>query len=269
MSDAKQAVREFWNEASCGEIYAVGDDFRTRLDAQARERYRLEPYLEAFAQFNDVQGEDVLEVGVGMGADHVRLASAEPRSIAGVDLTPRAVQWTSDRMAAYGLSADLQVADAERLPFDDDSFSFVYSWGVLHHSPDTQAAVNEVHRVLRRGGRTRVMVYHTHSIVGYVLWIKYALLRGRLRMSLSDVYANHLESPGTKAFTQGEARQMFREFSTVETRVQLSFGDLLEGEVGKRHGGMLLRAAKKLWPRKIICRYFSGHGLFLLIEAVK
>lgn len=269
MTDAKRDVREFWDTASCGEIYAIGNDLRSRLDAQAQERYRLEPYLEEFARFNEVHGEDVLEIGVGMGADHVRLASACPRSITGVDLTPRAVDWTQTRMAAYGLTANLHIADAEQLPFGDRSFSLVYSWGVLHHSPDTQAAVDEVHRVLRPGGRARVMVYHTHSLVGYILWVKYALCRGRVTMSLSDVYANHLESPGTKAFTEEEVQHMFRDFSSVETHVQLSFGDLLQGEVGLRHGGLMLRIAKRLWPRRIIGRFFSKHGLFLLVDAVK
>src|SRR6266446_1211289 len=60
---------------------------------------------------------------------------------------------------------------------------------------------------------------------------------GRPRRSLADVYAHHLESPGTKAYSLAEARSMFSEFSQVDIRTVLNFGDLLEGAAGQRHRG--------------------------------
>ena len=117
---------------------------------------------------------DVLEVGVGMGSDHVRWARSRPRRLAGIDLTPRAVKWTQRRLEAEDLGSDLQIADAENLPFPDTSFDIVYSWGLLHHTPDTAAAFREVHRVLRPGGKARVMIYHSRSMVGAILWTRRA-----------------------------------------------------------------------------------------------
>ena len=101
------------------------------------------------------------------------------------------------------------VADAEHLPFDDESFDRVYSWGVLHHSPDTDHAVREAIRVLRPGGQACVMLYARHSWVTYGLWFRYALLRGRPWRGLSDMLAEHMESPGTKGYTPGELEKMF------------------------------------------------------------
>ncbi len=266
---SKAAVRDFWNDASCGEVYALGADAKAQLLAQARARYALEPYILEFARFADGGGKDVLEIGIGMGADHAEWAKARPRTLTGVDLTPRAVEFTRARLAYEGLSSDVRVADAENLPFGDASFDLVYSWGVLHHSPNTAQALREVHRILRPGGRARIMVYHTHSLVGYMLWMRYALLAGRPTRSLADIYAHHLESPGTKAYTLDEARAMLTGFRQVNVRSQLSFGDLLEGAVGQRHGGWLLSTAKQLWPRWLMRRAFAGHGLMLLIEAEK
>lgn len=265
----KDEVRAFWDNASCGEVYAVGDSERERQDNQEHARYVLEPYIFDFARFADGRGQDVLEIGVGMGADHLHWARSDPRSLSGIDLTPRAIAHCRDRLAQRGFDSDLRVGDAEALPFADESFDIVYSWGVLHHSPDTAKAIREVHRVLRTGGVARIMVYHTRAIVGYMLWVRYALLAFKPWRSLRSIYAAHLESPGTKAYSFSEARELCAMFSSVELSSQLSVGDLMEGEAGQRHHGRLLRLARTVWPRTLIRRAMPGHGLFLLIEARK
>jgi ubiquinone/menaquinone biosynthesis C-methylase UbiE len=267
--DRKSPVREFWNQGSCGEVYAQGSSELEYYESHRAARYRLEPYIRDFAKFPEGRGGDVLEIGVGMGADHVEWAKSDPLSLTGVDLTPRAVEHTQKRLALYGLRSDVQVGDAEQLPFADDSFDIVYSWGVLHHSPNTPQAIQEVRRVLRPNGVARIMIYHKYAIVGYMLWLRYAALAGKPFRSLSDIYANQLESPGTKAYSVSEARQLFRDYSQVDFHTQLSVGDLLEGSAGQRHRGTLLTLAKKLWPRALIKFFLKRHGLFLMIEARK
>ena len=229
-------------------------------------RYALESYIFDFARFADGHDQDVLEVGVGMGADHLEWAKSRPRSLTGIDLTPRAISLTQNRLDSYGLTSSLRCADAERLPFPDETFDIVYSWGVLHHSPDTSRAIREVFRVLRPGGVARVMIYHRWSISGYMLWLRYGMCRG---YGLTKTYSRYLESPGTKAYTIAEARQMFAMFRRTSTSTQLSFGDLLEGAVGQRHRGPLLTLAKAVWPRRLIKKWLPRHGLMLLVEATK
>jgi ubiquinone/menaquinone biosynthesis C-methylase UbiE len=269
MRDLKARIRSFWEEKSCGEAYAAGESEKEYYESHARARYELEPYIRDFARFQEGKGKEVLEIGVGMGADHVEWAKSGPRSLVGIDLTPRAIEHTRKRLATQALGADVRLGDAENLPFPDASFDLVYSWGVLHHSPDTPKAVEEVFRVLRPAGTARIMIYHKHSLIGYMLWARYGLLAGRPFRSLNDVYAEHLESPGTKAYAREEARRMFKSFSRVSIRTQLSFGDLLQGGVGQRHAGMLLSAAKRVWPRWLLKRGFRECGLYLLIEATK
>ena len=265
----KDEVRDFWDAASCGEVYAQGDTLQQQYEAQARSRYELEPYIAEFARFASGAGKDVLEVGVGMGADHVEWAKSRPRTLNGVDLTPRAIEHTRTRLGFLGLQSNLRVGDAERLPFETDSFDIVYSWGVIHHSPDTPKAFAEVHRVLRPGGTARIMIYHRRSIMSVMLWLRYALLAGKPWRTFTDVLAHHLESPGTKAYTVAETREMTRAFSSAEIRPYLSFGDLLQGEVGQRHRGPLLRIAKALWPRPLVRATMGRFGMQLFITAVK
>ena len=211
MNDLKKEVRDFWNEVSCGEHLLLDASDKSGYLTQMRKRYELEPFIESFARFEETRDLDVLEIGVGLGADHLRFAEAGAR-LTGTDLTDRAVEHTQRRFELFELSADLRVADAESLPFADESFDLVYSWGVLHHSPDTAHAIDEVWRVLRRGGAGKIMIYHRYSLVGYMLWLRYAVLMGKPWRSLSDIYTNHLESPGTKAYSATEASVMFSRF---------------------------------------------------------
>jgi hypothetical protein len=88
-------------------------------------------------------------------------------------------------------------------------------------------------------------------------------------MSLRNVYSRHLESPGTKAYSTREARELVSQFRDVRIEVVLSHGDLLESMAGQRHQGILLSLARRIWPRALIRRVFPGLGLFMLIEARK
>lgn len=268
MKKDKQLVHDFWNEASCGEnLYLPGLD-REAYEAQARKRFELEPYILEFADFDSAKDKRVLEIGVGLGADHQRYAQAGA-DLYGIDLTERAIEHTQRRLATFGLSPQLAVGDAEQLDFPDEYFDRVYSWGVLHHSPETPKAVAEVWRVLRRGGVAKVMKYHKWSMVGLMLWIRYALMRLRPYISLKEIYAGYLESPGTKAYSFCEARRLFDAFTEVSIRTVLTHGDLLESGAGQRHQGAVLSIARKIWPRWFISQFFPNAGLFMLIEARK
>lgn len=89
------------------------------------------------------------------------------------------------------------------------------------------------------------------------------------KLLLSDIYAHHLESPGTKAYTVDAARTLFGKFSEVRISTVLTHGDLLESDVGQRHRGWLLSVAERIWPRRLLRSLLPGHGLFMLIEARK
>lgn len=264
----KEAVSEFWNRASCGEDLFLKGDEREDYASQARARYELEPYITKFADFAAQRGKRVLEIGVGLGADHQQFAQAGA-ILHGCDLTPRAVEHTRRRLQLFGLRSELHQADAENLAYSDESFDFVYSWGVLHHSPDTPKAIGEVYRILKPGGKARIMIYHKYSFVGYMLWLRYALLRGEWSTSLDAIYFNRLESPGTKAYTAEQARALFSRFRDVSIETVLTHGDMLSSGAGQRHKGALLTLARRLWPRWAIRLLFPRHGLFMLISAEK
>jgi len=212
---AKEAVRGFWEARPCGGAHASAEPGSPAYFAEVEAaRDRLEPFIPGFADFGRWRGRRVLEVGVGLGTDFVRFARAGA-DLHGVDLTDAAVALVRERLAQEELQADVRVADAERLPFDDASFDLVYSWGVLHHTPDPPAAIAEVCRLVRPGGEARVMLYGRRSWVALGLWARYGVLGGRPWRSLTDVVGAHMESPGTRAYTDDELRALFAAFSDV------------------------------------------------------
>ena len=113
------------------------------------------------------------------------------------------------------------------------------------------------------------MIYHKWSLVGYMLWVRYALLRLRPWMGLAQIYSKYLESPGTKAYSASEAKSMFAHFSDVQISTCLTHGDLLESAAGQRHGGFLLTVARAIWPRRLLRKFAASQGLFMLISATK
>src|SRR3546814_8530598 len=92
------------------------------------------------------------------------------------------------------------------------------------------------------------MIYHTWSLTGLMLWSRYSLAQRKF-LSMADVYSAYLESPGTKAYTVKEAQDLIAKagFSRGDIHIQLAHGDLLEGGVGQRHQGLVLRVAKDVW----------------------
>jgi ubiquinone/menaquinone biosynthesis C-methylase UbiE len=206
----RDAVRGFWDAHPCATGDVPGADEATPEFFQALDerRYSLEPFIEPFAAFREQVGLRVLEVGCGTGGDLFRFARAGARTI-GVDLSRTSLDLVRRRFDLMGRAARVILADAESLPFFDESFDLVYSWGVLHHAPDPARAIAEVHRVLASGGRARVMLYHRHSLVALQVWLRYGLLRGRLRTSFAAAFAENVESPGTKAYTISEVGQLF------------------------------------------------------------
>lgn len=248
------AVRSYWEREPCGTSPSVVGSLQTRsrewFETVERTRYEEEPFVHSVAQFTRWRGCRVLEIGVGAGADHLQFARAGA-DLYGVDLTDAAIETTRAHLAVHGLTSHLRRVDAETLPFDEASFALVYSWGVIHHSAHPDRIIADVHRILRPGGSFCGMLYARRSPVAVKLWARHALMKGRPVRSLRHVVANHMESPGTKAYTEPEVHKLFGAFATCSTRRLLTSWDR----------SRLPDVVGSLLPDRV--------GWFIAIEAVK
>ncbi|MCS6885919.1 MAG: class I SAM-dependent methyltransferase [Acidobacteriota bacterium] len=256
MASLKAQIRDFWNANPCGSKFTTEEvgsaEFFRRIE---EHRYSTEWHIPEVVGFQRWRGKQVLEVGCGLGTDGVNFARAGA-DYTGVDLTPRAVELTAKRFELEGLAGRVLLADAEALPFADESFDLTYSHGVLHHTPDTAKAIDELYRVLRPGGLAMVMLYHRNSYnyYGNIMCLRKLgaqLLRFTWGPSLvhavtgeslealnklrSDLLADPKKffseeqflnqntdgagNPLAKVYTKAEARKLFARFREVTTEV--------------------------------------------------
>jgi ubiquinone/menaquinone biosynthesis C-methylase UbiE len=209
--DIKEQVRDFWNQQACGTQFSDSEKYtRDYFDDIEEHRYTVEPEIHRFAQFTRHHGQKLLEVGVGAGTDFLQWVRAGTVAY-GIDATPEGVEHVRQRLAVYDLAAEeIRVADCEALPYDSDSFDVVYSWGVIHHTPDTPRAMREIVRVCKPGGKCKVMIYHRRSLLTFFVWFRRALLAGKPWRSFKYCLYHYMESIGTKAYTRHEAEEMLR-----------------------------------------------------------
>jgi ubiquinone/menaquinone biosynthesis C-methylase UbiE len=239
------------------------------FEEQKRFRYvDYAPWLADLAGFERHRGDLVLEVGCGMGTDLLEFAAHGAR-VVGLDLTRRHLELARRRFRASGRAGSFQQGDAERLPFASGVFDFVYSCGVLHHTPDGASAVREIHRVLKPGGRATILLYHRNSFVYRFKICGYLALReiarrllgrgGRLRdfrpADLLSASTDGPENPLTRVYSRAECRRLCAGFRQVTTRVaHLNRKDVL-----------FLHPL----PRPLLALLARRWGWYVAIEAVK
>jgi ubiquinone/menaquinone biosynthesis C-methylase UbiE len=214
-----EKVHDFWNAHPCGAHFIKAPFGTTEFFRQYADfRYRSEFHLNNLVPFDQYSGKHVLEIGCGLGADGVRFAQ-NGALYTGIDLTEMAVETTRLHFQILGLQGPFKVQNAEQMSeFEEGTFDLVYSHGVLHHTPHIDCALQEIKRVLKKGGRIVIMLYHKSSfnyyfrIQGYMrmMVLIYLLIRSILpeqwrNRELERHYQNY-KGIGTEYFS-------FTEFS--------------------------------------------------------
>lgn len=266
MDQDKIEIQKQWDTDPCGAV-TVQDREPESLEfyrAVRDHRYReYGPWFDRVMGFDNWRNKDVLEVGVGLGSDHYRFAVNGNRMTA-LDLSQEHLRHTVKHLGLEGLRTDTHLGDAENMPFADARFDLVYSFGVLHHTPDTERSIAQVYRVLRPGGTAIIGLYHRDS---YFYWLstllfagvlKGGLLRKSYRRLMSEIeYRADADSamPIVKVYSRSGVRRLFRQFRTVELKVC------------HVQPGLFQNSPK--WVRPALEKYFGWFGWYVVAFARK
>jgi ubiquinone/menaquinone biosynthesis C-methylase UbiE len=236
-----ESVRNFWETHVNNEYYTDEEKASEAYFSEIEtKRYRWHYHLVDL--FRSLQGSHgrLLEVGSGIGVDSIQLARCG-FDVTAVDLTQSAIDIARQFAERRGVSIDFRLGNAEGLDFPDESFDAVYSFGVLHHTPDIEQAVAEVRRVLRPRGTAYVMLYHRDSLVNLVHKV--------LRLPYESPRDRKDHCPVVYTFSRRAASRLFGQFSDVSVRVEYPF----------THGFGPLGSRTPLWLRRPLGRAIGWH----------
>jgi ubiquinone/menaquinone biosynthesis C-methylase UbiE len=249
----EEVIEQFWNAHPCGDWQVGGlketyrGDYERFFTDYDSFRYEHEDHIPRCLDRLDIDGKQVLEVGIGEGAEAEQLIRRGARYSA-IDLTAAAVERTTTRLTLRELPHERIVqASVLDIPFPDNYFDVVFSHGVLHHVPDVVQAQREIARVLRPSGELVAMVYARRSlnylvaiggvrrlavVCAYPLRsrIRSGILAGHLRNAQREGLRKYLQmknfahantdgpdNPYSKVYDLARVREDFPDFEVAET----------------------------------------------------
>lgn len=161
-----EVVSAYWDARPCNIRHSpkpLGS--REYFEEVEQRKYFVEPHIPGFAEFEKWEGKRVLEIGCGIGTDAVNFARAGAK-YTGLELSANSLELAKRRFDIFGLSGDFYLANAEEidlLGLEEDSFDLIYSFGVLHHTPNPSVALGKARNLLRANGELRIMLYAKNS----------------------------------------------------------------------------------------------------------
>jgi SAM-dependent methyltransferase len=156
-------VKAYWDARPCNIRHSkkpVGS--KEYFDEVETRKYYVEPHIPGFAQFPRWKGKRVLEVGCGIGTDTINFARAGAQ-VTAVDLSTQSLAVAKQRAEVFGFKDRITFhqADAERLSatVPVERYDLVYTFGVIHHTPNPPRAAAEIRKYMDAASELRLMVY--------------------------------------------------------------------------------------------------------------
>jgi len=202
------------------EQYKTDENLRIRIETH--RLYTVGPQLEPLIDKNlHLQtNESLLDIGTGPGDFPLRLRRAGHLGrLVGIDASPGMIA----KAKSAGEDVEFLQADAQSLPFPDDSFDLVTARHMLYHVPDIPKALREVYRILRPGGRFLAVTNFSNNFAEYRAALHETA--DRLKGKLADIL--RITVPASDVFNELNGPPMiqavFGNVSTTFARAALCF----------------------------------------------
>jgi len=217
-----------WNEKkkvisllSLHDIKHIDKSFFDISQEFAHPNYPNQKYFDTLIDYEFIKDKKVLEIGCGLGS-HAGLIAKNCEAYTGVDITEYAIEFTKKRFELMNVgNGKVFRADAEKLPYDNQSFDYVWSWGVIHHSNNIEKIISEIHRVLKKNGRSTIMVYNKKSIRYYWHGIYQGIFKLKFLKfkSLYDINMSYTDGYIANHYTRKDIFKLFKNFFIKKIKV--------------------------------------------------
>ena len=218
--------RRYWDARPCNIRHSAKPVDSYEYSQEVRNRkYAVEPHILRFADHPLWYNSQVLDLGAGIGTDSLEFAR-HGAWVTAVDFSTEALAILSRRARAEGLDDQItvRVDDVETLQRFHlrEVFHLVYSFGVLHHTPNPLSALKRAWALTKPGGELRIMLYHRYSFKA--LWI--LATYGKFQFwKWGELIQEHSEAqsgcPLTRTYARDEAISMVVAAGWTVTKIQV------------------------------------------------
>ena len=158
-------IKDYWNNRPCNLNHSkLEKGSREYFDEVEAKKHFVEPHILKFADFSNCNNLKVLEIGCGIGTAAVNFIRSGA-NYTGIELSDESLKLTKQRFNVYSLSGELYNINAEEdISFLGlNSFDLIYSFGVIHHSPNPEKIIGNVYKLLKPNGVFKLMLYAENS----------------------------------------------------------------------------------------------------------
>ena len=195
-------VKKYWSIQPCNIKHSNESIENTKFfEDVSKKRYTVEPHILSFMELDKFKNKKVLEVGCGIGTDSQTFAENEC-IYKGIDLTDNAINICKKRFDLLKLKGEFEVQNIEEYS-TNEKFDLIYSFGVLHHTPNIEKAIENCYNMLNDDGVFKLMLYAKNS------WKNFKIHDGL------DQYEAQNGVPIANVYTKDEVNVLLKKFKNI------------------------------------------------------
>jgi 2-polyprenyl-3-methyl-5-hydroxy-6-metoxy-1,4-benzoquinol methylase len=237
-------VKNYWNRRPCNIRHSDKEKGTVEFfDEVQKRKYMVESHIPKFAEFDKWKGKKVLEIGCGIGTDSINFAR-EGADLTCLELSEESLNICKQRFKVYGLKAKFILCDAEQIEKyigENEKFDLIYSFGVIHHTPNPQKVIDSLAKYCHKETEIRIMVYSLFSYKTIEAWLKYGYkFRFNFRKSIQYFAEAQLDCPVAYTYSKNDLHKIFKNYDILETKKDHIFPFIIKDYIKKIHRKRLI-----------------------------